>query len=153
MIDSQHRRRRPMRDERFEALKRDFARGFPAFCGIQALHAAHGVFETRLEVHPEHAQQDGFVHAGVMATMADHTAGYAAFTTVPESQRILTIEFKINYFKPATGQQIACRARVINGGRRIIVSEADLFSIHDGDEKQVAKAIVTLMAVDAASLD
>lgn len=141
-----------MPDERLETLKRDFARGFAAFCGIQAQHAAHGVFETRLEVRPEHTQQDGFVHAGVMATMADHTAGYAAFTTVPENRRILTIEFKINYFKPATGQYIVCRARVINGGRRIIVSEADLFSIRDGDEKQVAKAIVTLMAIEAANL-
>jgi uncharacterized protein (TIGR00369 family) len=142
-----------MRDERLETLKRDFARGFPAFCGIQVQHAAPGVFETRLEVRPEHEQQDGFVHAGVMATMADHTAGYAAFTIVSESQRILTIEFKINYFKPATGPFLACRSRVINGGRRIIVSEADLFSVSDDGEKQVAKAIVTLMAIDAAGLD
>jgi uncharacterized protein (TIGR00369 family) len=105
------------------------------------------VFETRLAVRPEHQQQDGFVHAGVMATMADHTAGYAAFTLVSETQRVLTVEFKINYFKPATGDSIVCRARVINGGRRIIVSESDLFSVSNGSEKQVARAMVTLMVV------
>jgi uncharacterized protein (TIGR00369 family) len=141
-----------MQDEWYEILKRDFVRGFPAFCGIRVQRVAHGVFETHLEVRPEHQQQDGFVHAGVMATMADHTAGYAAFTTVSERQRILTIEFKINYFKPATGDSIVCRARVINGGRRIIVSESDLFSISNGSEKHVARAMVTLMVVDGERL-
>jgi uncharacterized protein (TIGR00369 family) len=142
-----------MPDQWFERLKQDYARGFPAFCGLEVLRVAHGAFETQLKVGPQHAQQDGFVHAGVMATMADHTAGYAAFTTVSERQRILTIEFKINYFKPANGEVIVCRSRVINGGRRIIVSESDLFSVSDGEEKQVAKAIVTLMAVESGSIE
>ncbi len=139
-------------DKWFAFLRQDFARGFPAYCGIEVTHAAHGVFETRLEVRPEHQQQDGFVHAGVMATMADHTGGYAAFTIVPPHQRVLTIEFKINFFRPATGRQLVCRARVVNGGRRIIVSEADVFSVMDGMEKHVARAMVTLMAVETDSL-
>ncbi len=136
-------------DEWFAFLRQDFARGFPAYCGIEVAHVAHGVFETHLNVRPEHQQQDGFVHAGVMATMADHTGGYAAFTIVPPERRVLTIEFKINFFRPAAGQQLVCRARVINGGRRIIVSEADVFSVADGTEKHVARAMVTLMSVEA----
>jgi acyl-coenzyme A thioesterase PaaI-like protein len=70
-----------MSKEWFEHLKVDYVQGFPAYCGFEVLHVAHGIFETRLKLRPEHRQQDGFVHAGVMATMADHTAGYAAFTT------------------------------------------------------------------------
>jgi uncharacterized protein (TIGR00369 family) len=140
-----------MHDEWYEILRKDFARGFPAYCGIQVEHVAHGVFETRLALRPEHQQQDGFVHAGVMATMADHTAGYAAFTLVSRAQRVLTIEFKINYFKPATGDSIVCRAHVVNGGRRIIVSESDLFSVTNGSEKHVARAMVTLMVTEQAA--
>jgi uncharacterized protein (TIGR00369 family) len=136
-----------MRDAWYQTLKQDFVRGFPAFCGIQVERVAHGEFDTRLEVRPEHAQQDGFVHAGVMATMADHTAGYAAFTLVSEQQRVLTIEFKINYFKPATGRTIVCHGRVLHGGRRIIVSEADLFSVAEDGPKRVARATVTLMVI------
>ena len=63
-------------------------------------------------------------------------------------QHSLTIEFKINYFKPATGDSIVCRARVINGGRRIIASESDLFSISNGGEKHVAGAMVTLRVTE-----
>ena len=62
----------------FDYLKKDFVQGFPAFCGFEVVHVDDGVFETCLEVRDEHRQQDGFVHAGVMATMADHTAGYAS---------------------------------------------------------------------------
>jgi uncharacterized protein (TIGR00369 family) len=111
---------------------------------------AYGQFEASLKIDPDHRQQDGFVHAGVIATMADHTAGYAAYTTVSEEFRILTIEFKINYFKPATGEAIVCRSRVISNGKKIIVSESEVFSISGGREQLVSKAMVTLMAVPAS---
>ncbi len=138
-----------MGKERIEYLKKDFVQGFPAYCGFEVEKAAYGRFETRLKLRPEHHQQDGFAHAGVMATMADHTAGYAAFTTVPESFRILTIEFKINFFKPALGSILFCRAKVIKPGRTIIVAESELLTKADNEEKSVAKAMVTLMAVPA----
>jgi uncharacterized protein (TIGR00369 family) len=84
--------------------------------------------------------------------MADHTAGYAAFTTVSEAYRILTIEFKINYFKPAIGESLICRSKVINNGRRIKVSESEVFAVFQGEEKLVSKAMVTLIAVPEVDL-
>jgi len=132
---------------RIEYLKKDFVQGFPAYCGFEVERVAYGRFETRLHLRPEHRQQDGFAHAGLMATMADHTAGYAAFTTVSESFRILSIEFKINFFKPALGTILICRAKVIKPGRTIIVAESELFTEADKMEKPVAKAMVTLMAI------
>ena len=136
----------------FEFLKKDFLKGFPAFCGFEVVGADDGFFETRLLVEERHSQQDGFVHAGVLATMADHTAGYASFTTVTEKHRILTVEFKINYFKPATGPLIVCRSRVVNNGKTIKVTESDLFSVADGAEKQVSKGLFTQIAVPAETL-
>jgi uncharacterized protein (TIGR00369 family) len=111
-----------------------------------------GIFETRLKVLEEHRQQDGFVHAGVIATMADHTAGYASFTTVSKDFRILTVEFKINYFKPAMGPLIICRSKVINNGRQIKISESEVFSTANGVEKLVSKSMFTQMAVLAEKL-
>ncbi|MFC1488379.1 PaaI family thioesterase [Thermodesulfobacteriota bacterium] len=141
-----------MKANRFEFLKKDFVQGFPAYCGFEVERAEQGIFETRLQIRPDHCQQDGFVHAGVMATMADHTAGYAAYTTVSEHFRILSIEFKINYFKPAVGDTLVCRAKVINAGKTIIVSESEVFSISKDNEKLVSKATVTLMAVPVENL-
>lgn len=139
-----------MNKDRFDFLKRDYVQGFPAYCGFEVDRVADGRFETRLKIRPDHRQQDGFVHAGVIATMADHTAGYAAYTTVSEEFRILTIEFKINYFRPAAGEAVVCRSKVINNGKKIIVSESEVFSISGGREQLVSKAMVTLMAVPAS---
>ncbi|MBW1892992.1 MAG: PaaI family thioesterase [Deltaproteobacteria bacterium] len=141
-----------MDSERFEFLKKDYVQGFPAFCGFEVQRIEKGLFESRLKLQREHKQQDGFVHAGVIATMADHTAGYSAYTLVTNDYRILTIEFKINYFRPAIGDEIICRARVINRGEKIIVSESEVFSIINGDEKLVSKAMVTLMSVPSSVL-
>jgi uncharacterized protein (TIGR00369 family) len=139
-----------MNQDRFDFLKRDYIQGFPAYCGFEVDQVAYGQFEASLKIGPDHRQQDGFVHAGVIATMADHTAGYAAYTTVSGEFRILTIEFKINYFRPATGEAVVCRSRVISNGKKIIVSESELFSISGGREQLVSKAMVTLMAVPAS---
>jgi len=139
-----------MNQDRFDFLKRDYVQGFPAYCGFEVDQVAYGQFEASLKIGPDHRQQDGFVHAGVIATMADHTAGYAAYTTVSGEFRILTIEFKINYFRPATGEAVVCRSRVISNGKKIIVSESELFSISGGREQLVSKAMVTLMAVPAS---
>ncbi len=131
----------------FEFLKKDFVQGFPAFCGFEVLRADYCIFETCLKVLNQHRQQDGFVHAGVIATMADHTSGYASFTTVSEKFRILTVEFKINYFKPATGPLIICRSKVINNGKKIKVAESEVFSVSNGIEKLVSKGMFTQIAV------
>lgn len=141
-----------MNNERIDFLKKDYVQGFPAYCGFEVKHVEYGIFESRLRIRSEHTQQDGFVHAGVIASMADHTGGYAAFTTVSAEFRILTIEFKINYFKPAFGDFIACRSKVISKGRKIIVSESEVFAMSDGKEKLVSKAMITMMAVPVSEL-
>ncbi|MBW1804018.1 MAG: PaaI family thioesterase [Deltaproteobacteria bacterium] len=133
--------------DRIEFLKRDYRRGFIDHCRFQAEVVKYGYFESTVMIDDCHRQQDGFVHAGVMATMADHTAGYAAFTTVPEEYQILTIEFKINFLKPARGNALVCRSRVIRDGSQIIISESEVFDIRERQEIMVTKALVTLMAV------
>jgi len=141
-----------LKNERLDLLKKDYVQGFPAFCGFEVERVEEGYFESRLWLRDDHKQQDGFVHAGVIATIADHTAGYSAFTLIPEDHRILTIEFKINYLKPAIGEEIVCRSKVINSGRKIILSESEIYSINGGEEKLVSKAMVTLMSVPLSDL-
>lgn len=137
---------------RIRFLKEDYERGFIRFCGLKAVDARWGKFQSRVEIEQDHRQQDGFIHAGVMATMADHTAGYSAFTIVPEEMQILTIEFKINFLRPAFGDALICYSHVIREGRQVIVSESEVFDVQGGSEVAVAKAMVTLMAVPREKL-
>lgn len=135
--------------ERIAFLARDYRRGFIRHCGLEAVHIKRGLFESQALIGEHHRTQDNFIHAGLMATMADHTAGYAAFTTVSEEFRILTIEFKINFLKPAYGNALRCRSRVMSKGKQIIVAESKVYDVRKDHETQVAEAIITLMAVPA----
>ena len=134
-------------EERALFLKEDYSRGFIHYCQFIAEVVEYGFFQSGVTIQDHHRQQDGFIHAGVMATMADHTAGYAAFTTVPEDFQILSIEFKINFLKPAYGEALVCRSKIIRGGKQIILAESEVLDIHEKTETMSAKAMVTLMAV------
>jgi uncharacterized protein (TIGR00369 family) len=128
-------------------LAEDYSRGFIEYCQFKAEVIEKGFFQSKVTIKKHHRQQDGFIHAGVMATMADHTAGYSAFTIVSEDYQILTIEFKINFLRPAHGDALICRSRVIREGARIIISESEVFDMRNEEETLAAKAMVTLMAV------
>jgi uncharacterized protein (TIGR00369 family) len=134
-------------EERIRFLAEDYGRGFIRYCQFEPDKIERGYFQSRVGIREHHRQQDGFIHAGVMATMADHTAGYAAFTTVPEEFQILTIEFKINFLRPACGAGLVCRSRVIREGTQVIISESEVFDQIEEGEVLAAKALVTLMAV------
>jgi uncharacterized protein (TIGR00369 family) len=112
--------------------------------GIKLIDVGPGWCETILVVRDKHRQQDGVVHAGVMATLADHTAGAAANSLIAEDEYILTAEFKINFLRPARADRLRCRADVLKAGRTLTVAESEVFA--DGS-KLVAKAIVTLAVV------
>ena len=134
-------------EERAAFLAKDYSRGFIKYCQFEAEVVKRGYFQAKVKIEEHHRQQDGFIHAGVMATMADHTAGYSAFTTVPEDFQILTIEFKINFLKPAYGDALICRSKVIRDGSQIIISESEVFDVREEEEFLSAKAMVTLMAI------
>ncbi len=138
---------RELPSKRMRYLKKDYSRGFIADCGFKAVHYQRGYLESRLKVFTRHRQQDNYIHAGVIATMADHTAGYAAFSLVPEDHRILTIEFKINFLQPAYGKVLICKSRILREGGQILVGESEVFDQRTDGEELVAKAMVTLRSI------
>ena len=106
-----------------------------------------GWCETHIDILPKHQQQDGYIHAGVQATLADHTAGGAAGTLVPAGYLVLSAEFKINFLRPAVGERLRCRAEVLKAGKTLSVAESEVYAVRGGEEKLVSKAIITLAPV------
>jgi len=133
-------------------LKKDYSQGFIAECGFKAKVYKRGYLESRLKVEKRHRQQDDYIHAGVIATMADHTAGYAAFSLVSEEYRILTIEFKINFLEPAYGHSLICKSKILREGGQILVGESEVFDKRENGNALVAKAMVTLKAVHRSKI-
>jgi len=137
---------------RVRFLKKDYSRGFIEDVGYKAMKYQKGYLESRLRVLNRHRQQDHYIHAGVIATMADHTAGYAAFSLVPEDHRILTIEFKINFLQPAYGKTLICKSQILREGGQILVGESEVFDQRANEEEMVAKAMVTLRSIHQSKI-
>ncbi|MCV6613019.1 MAG: PaaI family thioesterase [Amphritea sp.] len=119
--------------------------------GFELQEFRPGHCQTSLSLQEKHLQQDGFVHAGVQATLADHTAGTAAATLLASDQIILTAEFKINLLRAARGEQLFCRAWVLKPGSRLIVAESEVYCGDDQSQDLVAKATVTLAVIERPS--
>ena len=113
--------------------------------GIELTSFGKGWCESRVNLTPALRQQHGFIHAGVLMTLADHTCGGAAATTVAEDRDVLTVENKTSFFRPASGSVLVCRAEVLRAGKNLIFVEAE---VKTGDDSRVvAKASSTLAVV------
>jgi uncharacterized protein (TIGR00369 family) len=112
--------------------------------GIALSGIGAGWFETVLPIQRFHLQHDGIVHGGVLATLADLGLALAAHTLVAAGERVVTVEFKINYLRAVIGASVRCRADVLRPGKSVTVSEASLWVQRDGNEILVAKAMGTI---------
>ncbi|MET1082032.1 MAG: PaaI family thioesterase [Burkholderiales bacterium] len=115
--------------------------------GAELVHIAAGEVDIALPFNDRLTQQDGFLHAGVVAGVTDSACGYAALTTMAAEAEVLTVEFKINLLAPAAGERLVVRGRVIRSGRTLTVCRGDAFTISDGREKHVATLTTTMIAV------
>lgn len=116
--------------------------------GAELSLVAPGVIEITLPFRPDLAQQHGYLHAGVIATIADSACGYAAYSLMPAGSDVLSVEFKVNLLRPAQGETFVARAEVIKAGRTLTVVRADVFGINgNADRELVATMQGTMMCV------
>jgi uncharacterized protein (TIGR00369 family) len=108
-----------------------------------------GVVEIELPYRSDLTQQNGFLHAGVVATVLDSACGYAAFSLMPADAAVLSIEFKVNLLAPARGESLLARAEVKRAGQIITVCTADAIAINAGQSKLVATMLGTMMCIRA----
>jgi len=111
-----------------------------------------GEVEITLPYRADLAQQNGFLHAGIVSTVLDSACGYAAFTLMPADAGVVSVEFKVNLLSPAAGTRLIARARVIRAGRTLSVCQADAFMLQDGAEKHVATMTGTMMCLQGGEL-
>ena len=121
---------------------------FIADLGLQLDRAGDGECCTQLTLETRHLQQDGYVHAGVLATMADHTAGAAGVTLIAKNQYVLTAEFRMSLLRAARGSRLICKARVLKAGRMLSVVESEVLCCNADTSILATKATVTLAIVE-----
>src|SRR4249919_2023441 len=80
--------------------------GFMHTLGAELLEVEKGRVVIQCSFHAGLSQQRNYFHAGVLTAIADSACGYAAYTMMPEQSDVLTVEFKINFLKPANSERL-----------------------------------------------
>ena len=122
--------------------------GFPKSSGMRVVAAEPGKVTMALKKRPDLTQFFGHFHGGVITALADHAAGAAATTAMPEGKLAVTVEIKINFLGPADGEEIIARAETIQAGSTIGVVKVEVISQKAGSERICAFATATMRAMD-----
>jgi uncharacterized protein (TIGR00369 family) len=131
-------------------VRQSFARQtYMETLGAALVHVADGEVDIALPFSERLVQQDGFLHAGVIAGTTDSACGYAALTRMEAGADVLTVEFKINLLAPAAGERFVARGRVIRSGRTLTVCRGEAVAIRDGGERHIATMTATMIAINA----
>ncbi len=112
-----------------------------ALIGASLTGVSAGKVEVSLPYRDDLTQQKGFVHGGIIGMIADTACGYAAYSLMPASASLVTVEYKINILAPARGALVA-RGEVLKAGRTLTVARAEVYA---QDGKHIATMQQTLM--------
>jgi len=123
-----------------------------ATIGATLTRVRSGEVTIELPIRSDLTQQHGFVHAGIVTLVADTACGYAALTLMPPLAAVLSVEFKVNFLSPATGEKLIARGWVIKPGKTIMVCQGEVHARNGGEDKLVAIILATMITREDVGL-
>ena len=106
-----------------------------------------GVIEIELAYRADLTQQHGFLHAGILSTIADSAGGYAGFTLFPADASVLTVEYKVNLLAPGDGDAFVAEGRVVKPGRTLCIVQGEVYALRGERRSLCALMQQTLMVM------
>jgi len=137
-------------DERHARVSASFERqGLMKTLGARLARVADGEVDIGMPFGGALSQQHGYAHAGSITSIVDSACGYAALTRAPAGHGVVTVEFKVNFLRPAIGQRFLAVGRVVHAGRTmgVCTGEVRAFTGDGGDCKVVALMQATVAFV------
>jgi uncharacterized protein (TIGR00369 family) len=116
--------------------------------GAKLVSLSPGRCEVELPFRTDLCQQNGYLHGGLVTTIAANATGYAAFSLMPANSSVLGTEYKINLLNPAAGERFVAIGQVLKPGKLLTVVECDVGAIKAGEKKLIAKMLATMMCLE-----
>ena len=116
-----------------------------ALIGARMASIEPGRCEIELPFRADLTQQKGYLHGGIVGMIADTACGYAAYSLMPASASLVTVEYKINILAPGHGERLLARAEVIKSGRTLSITRGEVYAEQSGAQTLCAVMQQTLM--------
>lgn len=110
---------------------------FSVLLGAELTRYAADGATLELELKPEHLQQDGFAHGGILCYLADNALTFAAGQSIGPA--VLTSAVNLTYLRPAQGTRLIARATLQGNTRRTAATTVQIFA--DTGEKEYLCAV------------
>ncbi|MEG3790794.1 PaaI family thioesterase [Lysobacter sp. CCNWLW3] len=123
------------------------AQGLMATLGAQLVLVAPGEVQIALRPRPELSQQHGYIHAGALTSVLDSACGYAALSVAPLGLDVLTVEFKINFVRPAVADRFVAIGRVVKAGKTLTVCQGEVIGERGSERDAIAVMQATIINV------
>jgi uncharacterized protein (TIGR00369 family) len=131
----------PANPDYAEAIRASFARqGMMRTLGIRLGEIAPGRVVLELPFGETVGQQQGMFHGAAIGAIGDVAGGYAALSLMPAGSEVVTVEYKINFVRPAKGTIMRAVGQVLRAGKSITVARIDA-TTRDGENE----ALVALL--------
>ena len=93
--------------------------------GIRMIDVDDGFAVFEGHPSPDYYNPQDVVHGGWTSTLLDSALGCAIETRIPAGYGYGTVELKVNFVRPITGEtgRLICRSDVVHSGRRMATSE------------------------------
>ena len=128
-------------------IRNSFARqGLMRTVGAVLAEVAAGRCAIELPFSEAVSQQQGFFHGGIIAAVGDNAGGYAALSLMPEASEVVTLEYKVNFLRPALGERLVAEGVVLRSGRQVTVTRVDVMIVQGHRRVLCAALQQSLMA-------
>ena len=109
--------------------------------GLKLVETGKGTAVVEMATTEDMANHSGFVHGGMISTLADSAMGRSLRTLSPGVVRAMTFDLKLNFINAAkVGETLRATGHVIHAGRRTAVAEC---RVEGSDGSLVATASAT----------
>jgi uncharacterized protein (TIGR00369 family) len=120
------------------------SQGLMRTLGARLVEVAAGRTVIELDFSPGVAQQHGLFHGGVIGAIADNAGGYAAMSLMPAGSEVVTVEYKLNFLRPARGAMLRAIGEVVRSGKSLSVVRCEV-SCLDPEAQLVTGACCAIM--------
>ncbi len=126
-------------------LKATGGTNFKSTIGLQMVSAGNGHAEVKIDRKQELTQHHGYLHGGLIATLADISMAWAAATAVGD---VVTQSMTIQYLAPAVGDDLRARGEVIKAGKTSVSVQSRVYSGEkNGEPRLVATGLATIASL------
>lgn len=92
--------------------------------GLETVETGEGTATVDMKPTENMANHAGFVHGGMISTLADSAMGRSVRTLKPGVVRAASFDLKLNFISAAKiGETLRATGRVVHAGRRTVVAE------------------------------